>query len=185
MVSPPPDIFDHEPYDSLALRDIKRLSRTAQAGEERRESLRQSQEGCPIVGLVSDRLQLSTKRLFTLAQRRHALAQTARSTRVLPGSIEKSFHAFANMRQLPLQTLLTFLGRIARARAASRRPVLLNQVGSSSSRSPPPKRSDRGDPVDKAAVVANRPPSFASYRADTFVVVDLARLVRVDTAREA
>ena len=39
-VVPYQDIFDHEPYDSLALRDIKRLSRTAQAGEERRESLR-------------------------------------------------------------------------------------------------------------------------------------------------
>src|SRR5258708_15719400 len=32
-VVPHQDIFDHEPYDSLALRDIKRLSRTAQAGE--------------------------------------------------------------------------------------------------------------------------------------------------------
>src|SRR5712692_6317650 len=65
-VVPHQDIFDQEPYDSLALRDIKRLSHTAQAGEERRESLRQSQEGCPIVGLISDRLQLSTKHLFTL-----------------------------------------------------------------------------------------------------------------------
>src|SRR5882757_2474726 len=51
-VVPHQDVFDHEPDDSLALRDIKRLSSTAQAREERRESLRQSQEGCPIVGLA-------------------------------------------------------------------------------------------------------------------------------------
>jgi len=115
-VVPHQNVFDHEPYDSLALCDIKRLSSTAQAGEERRESLRQSQEGCPIVGLVSDRLQLSTKRLFPLAQRRHALAQLLDRQECFLVGIEKSFHAFANMRQFPLQTLLTFLGRIARAR---------------------------------------------------------------------
>ena len=39
-VVPHQDVFDHEPYDSLAFRDIKRLSSTAQACEERRESLR-------------------------------------------------------------------------------------------------------------------------------------------------
>src|SRR6266446_6294636 len=73
-VVPHQDIFDHEPYDSLALRDIKRLRRTAQAGEERCESLRQSQEGGPIVGLVSDRLELSTECLLALTQPRQALA---------------------------------------------------------------------------------------------------------------
>jgi hypothetical protein len=74
-VVPDQNLFDHEAYDSLALSDTKRFSSRAQAGEERRESLRQPQEGCPIVDLVSDRLQLSAERLFTMAQRRHALAQ--------------------------------------------------------------------------------------------------------------
>ena len=74
-VVPYQDIFDHEPYDSLALSDTKRFRSSAQAGEERREGLRQAQEGYPIVGLVGDRLELSAERLFTMAQRRHALAQ--------------------------------------------------------------------------------------------------------------
>ncbi len=48
---------------------------TAQACQERRESFRQPQEGGLIVGLVSDRLQFSTKRLFTLTQRGYSLTQ--------------------------------------------------------------------------------------------------------------
>jgi hypothetical protein len=55
-VVPYQDIFDHEPYDSLALSDTKRFRSSAQAGEERREGLRHAQEGYPIVGLVGDRL---------------------------------------------------------------------------------------------------------------------------------
>ena len=74
-VVPDQDIFDHESYDALALSDTKRFRSSAQAGEKRCEGLRQAQEGCPIVGLVGDRLQLSTERLFTMAQRRHAFAQ--------------------------------------------------------------------------------------------------------------
>ena len=61
------NVFDHEPYDSLAFSDTQRISSTAQAREECREGLGQAQEGSPIVGLVSDRLQLSTERLFALA----------------------------------------------------------------------------------------------------------------------
>src|SRR6516225_4343021 len=53
-IVPDQDIFDHEPYDSLALSDAKRFSSGAQAGEERREGLRQAQEDCPVVGLVND-----------------------------------------------------------------------------------------------------------------------------------
>ena len=64
-----------EAYDSLALSDIKRFSSTGQASEECCEGLDQAQECSPIIGLVSDRLQLHTEHLFTLAQRRHALPQ--------------------------------------------------------------------------------------------------------------
>ncbi len=60
------NVFDHEPYDSLALSDTKRLRSTAQAREECCEGFCQEQECRPIVGLVSDRLQLGTKRLLPL-----------------------------------------------------------------------------------------------------------------------
>ena len=136
------------------------------------------EEGCPIVGLVSDRLQLSTKHLFTLAQRRHALAQLLDRQECFLVGVEKSFHAFANMRQLPLQTLLTFLGRIARARGCQP-PVqfLLDQ-------SRVFQQSDHLGPddlieeilSDKAVVVANRTAQFSpAIGTNTFVVVDLAR----------
>jgi hypothetical protein len=46
-----------------------------QAGKERHEGLRQTQEGCSIIGLVSKCLQLSPECLFALAQRRHPRAQ--------------------------------------------------------------------------------------------------------------
>jgi hypothetical protein len=74
-VFPYQNVFHHEPYDSLAFTNTKRFRRTAQASKECREGLGQTQEGRPIVRLVSDCLQLSAECLFTLAQRRHALAQ--------------------------------------------------------------------------------------------------------------
>ncbi len=52
------DVFHYKPDDSLVLKDAQRISGAVQAGEERREGLRQAQEGGPIVGLVSDCLQL-------------------------------------------------------------------------------------------------------------------------------
>src|SRR5258708_35679153 len=60
-------------------------------------SLRQSQEGCPIVGLVRDRLQPSTKGLFTLEQRGHALAQLLDRQEGFLGGVEKAVPAFAHM----------------------------------------------------------------------------------------
>src|SRR6266852_1022632 len=181
------DVFDYESYDSLALRDVQRLGSTAQAGEERRESLRQSQEGCPIVGLVSDRLQLSTKHLFTLAQRRHALAQLLdRQERFLVG-VEKSFHAFANMRQLPLQTLLTFLGRIARACGCQPAVQFLLEQRRVFQQSDHLRPNDLIEEIlsDQAAVVANRTAKFSpAIGTNTFVVVDLARARACRYARE-
>src|SRR5712692_3879702 len=181
------DVFDYESYDSLALRDVQRLGSTAQAGEERRESLRQSREGCPIVGLVSDRLQLSTKHLFTLAQRRHALAQLLdRQERFLVG-VEKSFHAFANMRQLPLQTLLTFLGRIARACGCQPAVQFLLEQRRVFQQSDHLRPNDLIEEIlsDQAAVVANRTAKFSpAIGTNTFVVVDLARARACRYARE-
>jgi hypothetical protein len=84
--------------------------------EECCEGLDQAQECSPVVGLVGDRLQLSTKRLFAPAQPRHALPQLFdRQESFLVGG-EQSFDAFANMYQFPLQTLLMFFGGIRGAR---------------------------------------------------------------------
>src|SRR6266853_3769192 len=176
-VVPHQDVFDHEPDDSLALRDIKRLSGTAQACEERRESLRQSQEGCPIVGLVSDRQQFSAKGLFTLAQRRHSFAQLLDRQECFLVGVEKSFHAFANMRQLSLQTLLTFLGRIARARCCQPAVKFLLDQRRVFQQSDHLGPDDLIEEIlsDQVAVVAYRTAQFSpAIGANTFVVVDLA-----------
>src|SRR5882724_5716029 len=69
------NVFNHESHNALALSDTKRFGGTAQASEECCERLGQAQECSPVVGLVGDRLQLSTKRLLALAQRRHTLPQ--------------------------------------------------------------------------------------------------------------
>jgi hypothetical protein len=61
------DVFHNESNDSLTLNDTQRISSPVQAVEKRREGLREAKEGRPIIGLVSDCLQLSTERLFALA----------------------------------------------------------------------------------------------------------------------
>ena len=61
------NLFDHEAHDSLPFSDVQRFSGTAQADEECRESLGQTQECSSIVDLVSDRLQLGAEHLFTIA----------------------------------------------------------------------------------------------------------------------
>ena len=68
------DVFDDEAYDSLTLKDIKRVGSAAQTAEERRERLGQAQERGAIVSLVGERLQLGAQRLFALPQQWHALA---------------------------------------------------------------------------------------------------------------
>ena len=69
------DVFDDEAYDSLPLRDVKRVGDAAQSAEKRREGLGQAQERGAIGSLVGDRLQLGPQRLFALPQQGHALAQ--------------------------------------------------------------------------------------------------------------
>ncbi len=41
-VFPYQDVFHYKPYDSLALLDTQRISSIVQAGEERREGLREA-----------------------------------------------------------------------------------------------------------------------------------------------
>jgi hypothetical protein len=91
------NVFDDEAYDSLSLGDTQRISSTAQADEERRKGFRKTQEGFPIVGLVSHCLQLSTKRLFALAQCRHTLTQLFDRKKCFLVGAQKSFDALANM----------------------------------------------------------------------------------------
>ncbi len=157
------DVFHYKLYDSLALSDTQRISCTAQAGEERRKSLRQAQEGRSIVGLVGDCLQLGTERLFTLAQCRHALPQLLdRHERFLVGA-EKSFDALANMRCFSLQALLAFPGRIGRTRGCQPAvELLLDQRGvfQQSYHLGPDDPIEQILPND-AAVIANRTAQFA------------------------
>ena len=60
------DVFNQESHDFLAFNDTKRFSCAAQASKECCESLCQAQECGAIVGLVGDRLQLSTECLLTM-----------------------------------------------------------------------------------------------------------------------
>jgi hypothetical protein len=69
------DVFHNEPYDSLTFSDTQRISSSVQAVEKGREGLGEAKEGLPIISLVSDCLQLDAEPLFTLAERRHTLAQ--------------------------------------------------------------------------------------------------------------
>src|SRR6266566_8862273 len=64
----------------------------------------------------ANRLELSTECSLALTQPRHALAQLLDRQESFLIGIEKSFDTFADLGQLPLQTLLTFPGWIGRAR---------------------------------------------------------------------
>src|SRR5271155_508788 len=65
-IFPHQNVFNQQPYDSLALSDSKRFSSAAQAGKECCEGLCQAQECSSIVGLVGDCLQLRTECLLAL-----------------------------------------------------------------------------------------------------------------------
>ena len=166
-VIPHKNFFNHEPYDALALNDTKRFRGAAQAGEECCKGLGQAQECKLIVALVSDRLQLSTERLLTLTQQRHALAQLLNRQEPFLVGVEQSFDAFAHMRQLPLQTLLTFLGWIGRARCCQPTIKFLlyqSRLFQESDHLGPNNLIEEILP-DQAAVVRKQDrPVFASYR---------------------
>jgi hypothetical protein len=76
----------------------------------------QAQESSAILGLVNDRLQLSTECFLALMQERHSPTQLIDRQQSFPIGVKKSFDPFANMGQLSLQTLLPFSGGIAGAR---------------------------------------------------------------------
>jgi len=119
------DVLDDKPHDSLALKDIKRVSGAAQSAEERRESLGKPKERGAIGGLVGDRLELSAQRLFALPQRGHTAAQLLERQELLLIGVQQSLDAFADTGEFPLQTLLTFLGWIGRARRSEAAVKLL------------------------------------------------------------
>ena len=175
-VVPHQNFFNHEPHDSLALDDIKRFSGAAQAGKKCCEGLGQAQECSPIGGLVSDRLQLSAKRLLALTQQGHALAQLFNRQESFLIGVEKSFDAFAHMRQLPLQTLLTFLGWIGRARCCQPTIKFLLDQSRLFQQADHLGPDDLIEEIlpDKAAVVANRAAQFSpAIGANALVVVNL------------
>ena len=110
------NVFDQESHDFLAINDTKRFRRTAQARKECCESLCQAQECGAIIGAVSDRLQLSIECLLAMTQCRHTFTQLLKRQEFFLIGGEKSFDTFANMGQLPLQTLLAFCGWIGSTR---------------------------------------------------------------------
>ena len=60
------NVFHQQSHDLLTFDDAKRLCSTAQAGEKCREGFCQAQECGTIIGLISQRLQLSTECLLAL-----------------------------------------------------------------------------------------------------------------------
>jgi hypothetical protein len=91
------NVFDDEADDSLALGDTQRISSTAQADEKRGKGFRKTKESFPIVSLVGHCLQLSTERLFALAQCRHTLTQLFDRKKCLLVGTQKSFDPLPNM----------------------------------------------------------------------------------------
>ena len=170
------NVFNQESHDFLAFHDTKRFRRTAQASKECCESLCQAQECGAIIGAVSDRLQLSTECLLAMTQCRHTFTQLLKRQESFLIGGEKSFDTFANMGQLPLQTLLTFCGWIGSTRC--RQPTIKFLVYQSRFF----QQADHLGPddlieeflSDEAAVIANRsaefPPAIGS---NAFVVVNL------------
>src|SRR5207253_8812718 len=69
------DVFNQQSHDFLAFNGTKRVSGGASARKECCESFRQAQEYGTIIGLVSDRLQLSTECLLAMTQCRHTFTQ--------------------------------------------------------------------------------------------------------------
>jgi len=106
------NVFNQESHDFLAFNDTKRFRRAAQVSKECCESLCQAQECDAIISLVGNRLQLSAECLLAMTQCRHTFTQLLKRQESFLIGGEKSFDTFANMGQLPLQTLLTFCGWI-------------------------------------------------------------------------
>jgi hypothetical protein len=140
------DVFNQQSHDFLPFNDTKRFRGAAQASKECCESFRQAQEYGTIIGLVSYRLQLSTECLLAMTQCRHTFTQLLKRQESFLIGGEKPFDTFANMGQLPLQTLLTFCGWIwkcALLPADDQAPAVSEQAPPTSG-SPQPRRADRG-----------------------------------------
>src|SRR5207302_2766903 len=129
-----------------------------------------------IVGLVGNRLQLSTECLLALAQHRHALTQLLDRQQFFLIGVKKSFNTFANMRQLPLQTLLTFSGWIRGARCYQPTIKFLLYQSWLFQQADHLSPDDLIEELlsDEAAVVANRAAEFPpAIGANALVVVNL------------
>src|SRR6266568_6585973 len=175
-IFPHQNVLNQKPYDSLALSDAKRFRGTAQASKECCESLCETQECSPIVGLVGDRLELGTECLLALTQPRHALAQLLDPQESFLIGVEKSFDTFANMGQLSLQTLLTFPGWIGRARGCQATIEFLLYQSWLFQQADHLSPDDLIEELlsDEAAVVANRAAEFPpAIGANALVVVNL------------
>src|SRR5437016_10605909 len=130
-----------------------------------------------IICAVRELVQLITECLLAMTQCRHTFTQLLKRQEAFLIGVEKSFDTFANMGQLPLQTLLTFCGRIRGARCYQPTiKFLLYQSGLF-------QKADHLSPddlieeflSDELAVVANRATEFPpAIGANALVVVNLA-----------
>jgi hypothetical protein len=91
------NVFNQQAHDLLTFDNAKRLCSAAYAGKKCRKGFCQAQECGTIIGLVSDRLQLSSERLLALTQHGHALTQLFDRQESFLVCIEKSFDTFADM----------------------------------------------------------------------------------------
>src|SRR5215471_9566080 len=148
-VLPYQNVFDHESYDSLTLADAERLCGTTQAREECCDGFCQAQEYFPIVGLVSDRLQLAAKRLLALTQCRHALTQLLDRQQSFLVGVDESVDAITNIRSIPSTDSVPVLrsDRTSARRLGDGPVLVVSASGLPAIGLPQPRRSDRADPV--------------------------------------
>src|ERR1700730_2579289 len=131
-----------------------------------------------ITGLICDRLQFRAQRLFPLTQRGHSLTQLLERQEFLLIGGEQPFQAVADTRQFPAQTLFALFGRIGGTRRHQPSvEFLLDQRGVlKQSNTPPPHDLIEEILAHQAGIVAHRTAQFSpTFRANTFVIVDLAR----------
>ena len=156
------NVLNQESHDFLAFNDTKRFRRTAQASKECCESFCQAQECSAIIGAVSDRLQLSTECLLAMTQCGHTFTQLLKRQESFLIGGEKSFDTFANMGQLPLQTLLTFCGWIGSTRCCQSTIKFLMYQSRFFQQADHLSPDDLIEEFlsDEAAVIQSGPPSF-------------------------
>lgn len=106
------NFLDQQANDALALGDVERLGTCAQACEEGRQALRQTQGGDALGRLVGDGPQLRFRALLAATQVRHTVAQFLQRQQVFLVGIHQSFHGLAGLHPFTFQRLLVSPDRL-------------------------------------------------------------------------